>query len=578
VSHMAISRPSAWAIIGVLVAGLLGPAAGVALAAKSQCTGWTDQFHPPTTIRVRRKSGPNVGTVEVVDFWKYVGTVLRAEYSTGGQRGPNWMRVGAITVKQYGWYYAMHWRGGKLEDGTCYDVKDSTADQIYHPEKLVNGEWVPANVPTAANLQAMAETWHITLRKWVPKKLRSRLFLTGYRSGRKHPCGYDSTGFKIFQKSLRDCVTKNLTLEETLRKYFEPKLELVEVRERDILADEGQWLGDVGVLTPNSGATTWRVYPGQADGFGEAVVGSFAIDPTKIVNQGGGDVTGDNLADLVVLLRTGKLRLAVANGTGYADPSTQDLPAGVPTDQMLVGDFDGDLLADVGLLRSTPTPPTADERATLVVMRGSPAGTFGAPIDWWRGALDLSTQQIMGADVNGDGKTDLIMQDPSVGLRYLVAPSFATCADFSTIGPCTAVPGTGLDVAQLWFDRPGWSAAEVKQTTTDFNRDGRSDIVVVAKDGSGAIDVMGLASSKAGAFESPQMMWQANIALNDLTPFGLDVDPDGLGDLALLRRAADGNTTLLWLRAISSGGVSTFAATSAMTDSAFAWSAGNKPY
>src|SRR5690349_22859439 len=44
------------------------------------------------------------------------------------------------------WYYAMHWRGGKVvttnEDGSttteCFDLKDGTGDQIYHPQKLVN--------------------------------------------------------------------------------------------------------------------------------------------------------------------------------------------------------------------------------------------------------------------------------------------------------------------------------------------------------------------------------------------------------------------------------------------------------
>ena len=52
--------------------------------------------------------------------------------------------MGALAVKQYGWYYTMHWRGGSCQvtnpdDGTttveCYDVKDGTLDQIYKPEK-----------------------------------------------------------------------------------------------------------------------------------------------------------------------------------------------------------------------------------------------------------------------------------------------------------------------------------------------------------------------------------------------------------------------------------------------------------
>jgi hypothetical protein len=585
-------RPSAWALVAVLVVGLLGSAGTVTVAAASQCTGWTDEFHPPTEIRVRRKSGPNAGTVEVVPFWNYVGTVLRAEYASSGTKGPLWMRIGALAVKEYAWYYTMHWRGGTVtltnEDGTtttqCYDVRDGTADQIYKPEKLVNGVWVPANVPTPANLQAMAETWPMSLRKWNQTKLKDRLFVTGYRSGQQNPCGTDSTGFKIFQKSLRDCGTKGLTFEETLRRYYEPNIRIVDPRERDILSDANAYFGDVGVLSPSSSSTAWRVYAGMDDGFADPVSGTFAIDPTKIAGQGLGDVTGDGYGDLVILTKaaTNRLRLAVATGAAapgpyYLDPTSQDLPAGAPTDQLLVGDFDGDLLADVGLLRSTPVAPLPEEPATLVVMRGVADGTFGAPQDWWRGALDLTPlhQQVLAGDVNGDGKADLVIRDRTAGVTFWVAPSFASCADFTAWGPCTLVPGTGLGVAAPWLDKPGWNADEVKWTLTDFSRDGRSDVVAVVEDGSG-IDVFGAAATVPGAFGDAKLMWQSNtIAFADANPFGVDVNPDGLGDLGLsLKAGSNGaNTTLMWLRATQTAGVVTFVSTTAYTDANVAWAA-----
>ncbi len=574
-------RPSAWALAAVLVVGLFGSAGTGVTSATSppQCTGWTDEFHPPTQIRVRRNSGPNAGGVDVVPFWNYVATVLRAEYATSGTRGPLWMRIGALAVKEYAWYYTMHWRGGTVTltnpvNGTtttqCFDVKDTTADQIYKPQKLVNGVWVPANVPTPANLQAMAETWPMSLRKWNQTKLKDRLFLTGYRAGQKNPCGTDSTGFKIFQKSLRDCSTKGLTFEETLRRFYEPNVRIVDPRERDILNDANTYFGDVGVLSPSSGNTAWRVYAGLGDRFADPVIGTFAIDPTKIGGQGLGDVTGDGYADLVLLLKTGKLRLAVATGTGYLDPTSQELPSGAPTEQLLVGDFDGDLLADVGLLRSTPIAPAPEEPATLVVMRGAADGTFGAPQDWWRGALDLTTQQAMAGDVNGDGKADLVIRDATAGVTFWVAPSFASCADFTVWGPCTVVPGIGLDVAATWLAKPGWNAAEVKWTLTDFNRDGRSDLVALVKDGSG-VDAFGSTATVAGAFGDAKLMWQTStLAFGDASPFGVDVNPDGLGDLGLLRKAGAG-TALMWLRATQTAGVVTFVPTTAYTDTNLAW-------
>lgn len=575
------SRPSAWALICVLVVGLLGSAGtAVTLAADRQCTGWTDEFHPPTEIRVLRKRGPNAGRVEVVPFWNYVGTVLAAEYSTSGPRGPVWFRMGALAVKQYGWYYAMHWRGGTVtitnEDGSttteCFDVRDSTADQIYKPERLVDGQWVPANVPSAANLSAMAETWSMSLRKWVVDKKKSRFFLTGYRSGKKNYCGADADAFRIKQKSLADCIVKGLVYEEAQREYYEPRLLVVDPRERDILDDDDTYYGDLGVLTPDGGSTDWRVYAGLDDGWANPVSGTFSIDPTKIGGHGTGDVTGDRRNDLVLLVTgaTNKVRVARATGAGYEAPSSQELPDSAPTAQMLVADFDGDLLADVGLLRSTPVAPTAEEPATLVVMPGAANGTFGAAQDWWRAALDLATQQVAAGDVNGDGKADLVIRDGSAGVTISVAPSFASCADLTIWGPCPAVNPKGLDVPAVWLSKPGWAAADVKWTLTDFDRDSRTDVVAVVKDGAG-IDVFGANALVNGGFSDTSLMWQStNIPFSEVSVLGIDVNPDGLGDLLLMRKSG-AVTAVQWLKAVQTAGVVTFSPTAAYTDNGLTW-------
>lgn len=503
-----------------------------------------------------RKRGPNAGRVEVVPFWNYVGTVLAAEYSKTGNKGPIWQRMGAQAVKQYAWYYTMNWRGGKVtvtnEDGStfteCFDVRDSTADQIYAPEKLVNGQWVPINVPSQANLSAMAEIWPNSLRKWVVKKQKSRLFLTGYRSGKKQPCGADADGFRVKQKSMGDCIVKGLTYEETMREYYEPNFLMVDPRERDILDDSNTYFGDFGLLNPGSGGKTgWRVYAGQDQGFAAPVTGTFDITYNNVTDQGMGDVTGDSRNDLVMLV-SGKLRLAVANGTGYDAPgSAQDLPGGA-WERMLVGDFNGDLLADVGLLRSTLTPPLPNETATMVVMRGNANGNFSAAVDWWRGILDLSLQQVATGDVNGDGKSDLVIADATSGVTFSVAPSFASCLDLSVWGACPSPGGTGLDIAAPWLNKSGWSLSNVKWSMTDFNRDGRSDVVAVVKDGTG-VDVLGAKAQLGGGFADSTMMLDLDsVAFADVIAIGSDVNPDGLGDLVLLKKNS-GSTTVQWLRA-----------------------------
>lgn len=595
---MTYPRPSAWVLIGVLVVGMLGSAGtAVTFAANPppQCTGWTDEFHPPTEIRVRLSRGPSAGTVAVVPFWDYVGTVEAAEYSTSGPRGPIWLRMGALAVKEYGWYYAMHWRGGTVtitnEDGTttteCYDVRDTTADQIYKPVRLLNGEWITANVPSVAQLQAMAETWPMSLRKWVVAKQKSRFFLTGYRSGKKNPCGTDADGFKIFQKSLGDCIVKGLNFEEAQRRYYEPNVLIVDPRAHDILDDPdanslATYYGDLGVLTPGASNTTnWRVYAGTDSGFADPVNGTFSgLDPSKIVGYGVGDVNGDGRKDLIMLLNTGKIRVALVNntGTGYLDPTSQDLPNGAPTDQLLVGDFDGDLLVDVGLLRSTPIAPLPEEPATLVMMRGNANGTFSAPVDWWRGALDLTTQQVAAGDVNGDGRADLVIRDQTLGTTFSVAPSFASCVDpagyaFTYWGPCTNVPGTGLDVAAQWFNNPNWLTPAPKWTLTDFNRDGRADVVVVVKNGNG-IDVFGATAAVNGlGFGNANKMWSSgSVSFDNVNPLGVDVNPDGLGDLVLVQKSGS-SSAFQWLRASQTDGSAavTFVSTTAYVDASIPW-------
>src|SRR3954449_5378364 len=156
-------------------------------------TGWKDDLHPPQTIRVLRTKGPHAGHVETANFWDYVAVVMRAEYSTGMDKPPLWMQVGSITVKQYGWYKTMFWGGGRKSftvdngDGTstttteCYDVQDGTADQIYKPQQTgPDGTVYPGNIPTQPIYRAMAQTWHMTMRKWQADKNVSRLFLSGY--------------------------------------------------------------------------------------------------------------------------------------------------------------------------------------------------------------------------------------------------------------------------------------------------------------------------------------------------------------------------------------------------------------
>ena len=164
------------------------------------CTGWSSETTPPPTIRVLRTSG----VVQTVDFKTYVKVVMPAEWP------PGWpiesMRAGAVAIKQYAWYYTMHYRG-LTGTGGCADVYDNNNDQVYAPE---------SQTPAASHIQAVESTWPETLTR------SGAILFTGYRPGTDVACGADADGNRLYQKSARQCALGGKTGEEILHIYYDP--------------------------------------------------------------------------------------------------------------------------------------------------------------------------------------------------------------------------------------------------------------------------------------------------------------------------------------------------------------------
>jgi peptidoglycan hydrolase-like amidase len=170
----------------------------LAAAAPEQCTKWSSTTEPPPTIRVFRV---NEGFVDQVDFKDYVIRVVSREWNVdqGALR-----KAGAVAVKQYAWYHVLHYRGGKF-NGACFDVRDTTADQLYAAKPI---EQIPSRVKKSVN-----DTWSWTVRRG------DKFPMTGYRRGEDVGCG-DNAGYHLYVRSARKCAKQGWSADRILALYY----------------------------------------------------------------------------------------------------------------------------------------------------------------------------------------------------------------------------------------------------------------------------------------------------------------------------------------------------------------------
>ena len=197
--------PAAVAILfSLFLSGFAASAPSIASASAglNQCTKWTSKENPPETISVYRVSE---GFVERVNFKAYVTRVVSSEWNV---REAELRKAGAVAVKQYAWYHVLHYRGGR-HNGKCYDVRDTTSDQIYMSKNL---NTIPSGVHSVVNA-----TW--SWRLWRGEKFP----MTGYRTGSPSPCASDA-GYRLYAKSANRCAVNGWSATRILEKYYTAKV------------------------------------------------------------------------------------------------------------------------------------------------------------------------------------------------------------------------------------------------------------------------------------------------------------------------------------------------------------------
>ena len=539
--------------------------AGPTLAG-STCTGWSSTFVPPTTIRVYRSA---LGRTVTVPFRSYVETVMASEW--GPTNPPAALEAGALAVKQYAWYFARVWRGGRDSAGNCFDVRDSASDQVYNPSK----------VPAAAHLAAVAATWPLSLRR------SERFFSTGYWPG-TGTCGAAVWNGRLYQRDAADCARHlGETAEQILRRFY-GTIEWVWPGVNDMTGD-GR--GDVAtVQTAADGNVTARLLTTDPAALAAASVNPASVDPASVnpatvldvippdatlLGRVGADVDGDGRRDLVSLVRgadgVASLRVSLATGTGFAPAVTWWSSAGEPQPfdttalRLVAGDFNADRRADAALIRVTPgvvpptvvppgdvppgdVPPTVAPR-TDVLVATSNGSSFDPASIVLSVPEDLSTSRFLVGDTTGDGRADLVILRP-------ISPEVPQPTDGSAppaIPPAptaTAVQvavmsaGMSLGAPASWMEAPVAPDA-LRAVVGDATRDGRDDLIVAERqlDGSALLAVYGSVADATMRRDVYPATPDLPLAFDDIRLATADFTGDGMADLLIFRNlgpAADG--------------------------------------
>jgi FG-GAP-like repeat/Stage II sporulation protein len=579
----------------VALGALALPGAMPAQAGSARCTGWTSTLVPPTSIRVYRTATRRTVTVP---FRTYVEKVMAAEWGAGAPVAA--LRVGAVTVKQFAWYYAIYWRGGRDAAGRCYDVRDSSIDQVYDPARRV----------ASSHQAAIAATWRVSLRKG------ERFFLTGYRPG-TGVCGANLDGWKLYQRDAVNCVHRHGDLAEGLARRFFSYVSWITPGAGDYTGD-GR--GDLAVVSvaPDTGETTATVRTSDVPFRTSAAAGDLTgavlttVPADRLLGRAAGDVDGDGLADLVQLVRADDgvaLEVMKASAAGFLPAARWWSDASDPAElgdgvyRLVVTDFTGDGVADAGVLRmragGVPVPPTdpslpptdpptpppdptipPDPPSTSVFVASSTGRSFAGVKRTWTTGADLSTSEFRAGDLNGDGLGDLVVlaplpPAPPVDPSVPADPAVPVVPGGTALQVALAAPNGLLTAPTTW----GTEAAPLdalRVLVGDPDRDGRDDLVVVRRTGDDASQIVVYRSPSAGTTFSRRYYTGALPLPFSATRFSTaDASGDGRADLFALVNLgvdAEGNSLGTAVSRLLSDGV-TFSVDPWFSDPALRWEA-----
>jgi PASTA domain/FG-GAP-like repeat len=256
---------------------------------------------------------------------------------------------------------------------------------------------------------------------------------------------------------------------------------------------------DAAVFTAANGGTvltsTVTVLPGDGNGkLGTPIVSPVTIIPTMLVTA---TINKDGKADMVLAgAVSGNPAVAVllnqGNGT-FAGELDYTLPS--PVVSLVTGDFNGDGITDIAV---GVNPGFGNTGASGVyILLGHTNGTFAAPVKM---DASLNPTGLAAGDINGDGKTDLVVVDQGL-TASTGASNQVNGAVHVYLGNAN---GSFTPAASPTTSATNYSVAALG----DLNGDGKLDLIVAGNivgtsPGTGSPNVYTLLGNGDGTFKAP---------------------------------------------------------------------------
>jgi hypothetical protein len=209
--------------------------------------------------------------------------------------------------------------------------------------------------------------------------------------------------------------------------------------------------GKLDLAVGNTGLSAVSILLGNGDGTFQAPVnygsGISNFVSTFLITR---DFSGDGNLDLANC-GGGKVSILLGNGDGTFQSHVDYAIGGPDAGWLTADDFNGDGKLDLAVANGFGGGPPVP---TVSILLGKGDGTFQPSVDYHTGAQPFS---VASADVNGDGKTDLVMATAANSVVVLIGKGDGT---FSTSTDYTA------------------GSVPMSVTAGDFNGDGKLDLAV----------------------------------------------------------------------------------------------------